>query len=159
MSLKLFKLPNTSILKLFSLAIYSRMADREEIILHTVRMRRNHAIMAFVLIILYLLETATSSPPSETIMYPGMGTALFRMLNYAPDEVWKDLFRLDRGTFCQLEQWLAINTTLGTLGGMPLRRKLMIFLLVIGHGFTIRVVGEFAGCSCDTAHRLVLIKI
>ena len=134
------------------------MADREESSLIAARMPRREGIMAFALVLLYLLAAAETSPPGQTITYPWMGTTLLQMLNHAPDVTWRNLFRLNQRTFCRLEDWLATNTDLGGLRGMPLRRKIMIFLLVVGHGFPIRVVGQFVGCSWDAAHRLVLIK-
>ena len=84
-----------------------------------------------------------------------MGIALLTMLNDAPDVVWKNLFRLDRRTFCRLEAWLATNTMLGSLTSIPLRHKMVIFFLVVGHGFPIRIVGQFVGSSWDSTHRLV----
>ena len=118
-------------------------------------MRRRLGIIAFTLIFLHCLATMTPSSPNQTITYPQMGIALLTMLNDAPDVVWKNLFRLDRRTFCRLEAWLATNTMLGSLTGIPLRHKMVIFFLVVGHGFPIRIVGQFVGYSWDSTHRLV----
>ena len=131
------------------------MANNQELIRMTACMRRRRGIMSFVLIILHLLDTMVPSPPRQIITYSWMGTTLLQMLDYAPDVTWRNLFRLDRRTFRRLAEWLATNTDLGNLTGLPLRRKMVIFLLVVGHGYPIRLVATFVGCSWDTAHRLV----
>ena len=135
------------------------MADR---VAHTLfsaaAMRRRQGIVAFTLVFLHCLAAMAPSSPSQTITYPQMGIALLEMLNDAPDVVWKNLFRLDRCTFYRLEAWLAANTMLGSLTGIPLRHKMVMFFLVVGHGFPIRIVGQFIGYSWDSTHRLVLIK-
>ena len=108
-------------------------------------MRRRLGIIAFTLIFLYCLATITPSSPNQTITYPQIGIALLTMLNDAPDVVWKNLFWLDRRTFCWLQAWLATNTILRSLTGILLRHKMVIFFLVVGYGFPIRIVGQFVG--------------
>ena len=135
------------------------MADRLACsVLVAAAMQRRQGLEAFSLVFLSCLATMPLSPPSQTTTYPQMGIALLEMLNYAPDVVWKNLFRLDQRTFYRLEAWLATNTILGSLAGIPLRHQMVIFFLVTGHGFPIRIVGQFIGYSWDSSHRLALIK-
>ena len=135
------------------------MADRRNHSLLVAAATQHHQrIMVLTLIFLQCLAAAATSAPSQIITYPQMGIALLEMLNSAPDVVWKNLFRIDRPTFYRLEAWLATNTVLGSLTGLPLRHKMVIFFLVVGHGFPIRIVGAFVGYSWDSTHRLVLIK-